>query len=147
MTCVTADNELPRSIMVLSRVSKEENNQIPQIESGNPVQSQSSVQRDDFLLLLNCVKLKFDSNTSNLLEQMYDFQKCTQCSSRSGFRIFKIYREVRVLKQSQSALFSSMTNIAISFVFTCVMYVRYQSIQAFVKGFGPFLNRPCKFIH
>ena len=30
-----------------------------------------------FWILLNCVKLKFVSCTSNLLEQMYDFQKCT----------------------------------------------------------------------
>ena len=30
-----------------------------------------------FLILLNCVNLKFVSYTSNLLEQMYDFQKRT----------------------------------------------------------------------
>ena len=30
-----------------------------------------------FRILLNCVKLKFVSSTSNLLEQTYDFQKCT----------------------------------------------------------------------
>ena len=30
-----------------------------------------------FLNLLNCAKLKFVSYTSNLLEQTYDFQKCT----------------------------------------------------------------------
>ena len=30
-----------------------------------------------YLTLLNCVKLKFVSYTSNLLEQMYDFQQCT----------------------------------------------------------------------
>ena len=30
-----------------------------------------------FLILLNCAKLKFVSYTSNLLEQMYDFQKRT----------------------------------------------------------------------
>ena len=30
-----------------------------------------------FLILLNCAKLKFVSYTSNLSEQMYDFQKCT----------------------------------------------------------------------
>ena len=29
-----------------------------------------------FLILLNCVKLKFVSYTSNLLEQLYDFQRC-----------------------------------------------------------------------
>ena len=37
-----------RSFGGLNRVSKDSTNQIPQIESGNPVQSQSSVQRDDF---------------------------------------------------------------------------------------------------
>ena len=39
--------------------------------------------------------------------------KNAQCSSRSGFRIFKISREVRVLKPSQSALFSSITHMTI----------------------------------
>ena len=34
-------------------------------------------------------------------------------------------------KQSQPALFSSITDITILFVFTCVMNVRYQPIQAF----------------
>ena len=38
-----------------------------------------SIQRPKrwFRILLNCVKLKFVSYTSNLLEQMYDFRKCT----------------------------------------------------------------------
>ena len=38
-----------------------------------------SIQRPKrwFRILLNCVKLKIVSHTSNLLEQMYDFQKCT----------------------------------------------------------------------
>ena len=33
------------------------------------------------------------------------------------------------------------------FVFTCVMNVRYQSMQAFVTSIGPFCNRSCKLIH
>ena len=37
-----------------------------------------------------------------------------QCSSRSGFRIFKISCEVRVLKQSQPALFSSLSSLPIA---------------------------------
>ena len=36
-----------------------------------------------------------------------------QCSSRSGLRIFKISRKVRVLKQSQSALLSSIAHMTI----------------------------------
>ena len=64
-----------------------------------------------------------------------------------GFRIFKISREVRIYKQSQSALFFSITHIAMLFVFTYVMNVWNQSIQAFVTGFGPFCDRSCKFVH
>ena len=66
--------------------------------------------------------------------------KNAQCSSRSGFWIFKISRKVRILKQSQSALFGSVTHMTILFVFTCVMSVRYQSIQAFVTSV--FWTRP-----
>ena len=33
--------------------------------------------RKRFVILLNCAKLKFVSSTSNWLEQMYDFHKCT----------------------------------------------------------------------
>ena len=55
-----------------------------------------------------------------------------QCSSRSGFRIFKISREVRVLKQSQSVLFSSITQMIKLFVFTCVMNVKLWSISRWI---------------
>ena len=65
--------------------------------------------------------------------------KNAQCSSRSGFWILKISREVRILKQSQSALFGSISHMKTLFVFTCVMNVWNQSIQAFVTGSGPFL--------
>ena len=61
--------------------------------------------------------------------------KNAQCSSRNGFWIFEISREVRVLKQSQSALFSSISHMTILFVFTCMMNVWNQSIQAFVTCF------------
>ena len=70
-----------------------------------------------------------------------------QCSSRSGVRIFKISREVRVLKQSQSALFSSITHITILCVFTGMMNVSNQSIQALVTGLGPFWDGSSKFVH
>ena len=45
---VTIENGLPRSTRSLSCISKDKNNQIPQTKSGNTVQPQSSVQRDDF---------------------------------------------------------------------------------------------------
>ena len=97
-----------------------------------------------FLILLNCAKMKFASPT--------DRNKCmtsknAQCSSRSGFRIFKIFCKIGVLKQSQPALFSCITHKTILFVFTCVMDVRYQTIQAFVTGLGPSCDRSCKFVH
>ena len=113
-------NGLHRSIMVLSRVSKNKNNRIPinQEQESRLI----SIQRPKrwFRILLNCVKLKFVSYTSNLLEQMYDFQKRTE-SSRSGFRVLKISCKIGVLKRSQSALICSVTHIAILFVFTGVM--------------------------
>ena len=49
--------------------------------------------------------------------------KNAQCSLRSGFRIFKISRKVRVLKQSQSALFGSITYMTVLFVFTRMMNI------------------------
>ena len=40
------------------------------------------------------------------------------------FWVFKISRKIRILKQSQSALFSSIAHMTILFVFTCMMNVR-----------------------
>ena len=42
------DNQSPRSLCSLRHVSQNRNNQIQHIESGNPVQFQSCIQRDDF---------------------------------------------------------------------------------------------------
>ena len=80
--------------------------------TGNPIQSQSSVQRDDFRF---CWTVR---NSSLFLAHPTYRNKCTtseyaQCSSRSGFWIFKISRKVRVLKQSQSALLSSISHMTI----------------------------------
>ena len=70
-----------------------------------------------------------------------------QCSTWSRFWVLKISREVRVLKQSQPALFCSITHITILLKFTCMMSIWNQSIQAFVTSSGPFRNRSCKFVH
>ena len=104
-----------------------------------------SIQRPKrwFRILLNCVTLKFVFYTSNLSEQMYDFQKRTMCSSRSRFCVLKISCKIGVLKQSQSAFFCRITHIPNLFVFTCVMNVWNQTMQAFC----PFCNRSCKFVH
>ena len=69
-----------------------------------------------------------------------------QCSTRSRFRVHKISRKIGVLKQSQPALFCSITRIKILFVFTCVMDVIYETMQSFITGSGPFRDRSCKFI-
>ena len=50
-----------------------------------------------------------------------------QCSTWCRFWVLKISREIRVLKQSQSALFSSITHMTILSVFTCVMNMWNQS--------------------
>ena len=55
--------------------------------------------------------------------------------------------KIRVLTQSQPALFLSITHLTILCVFTCVMNVGNQEIQAFVTGSGPFRNRSCTIVH
>ena len=73
--------------------------------------------------------------------------KNAQCSSRSGFWIFKVSREVRVLKLSQSALFASISHMTILFVSTRVMNLWNQSIQACVTNLGPFCDGSCELTH
>ena len=68
-----SDKRSLRSLCGLSRVSKNRNNQIPQLERSNL----NPASKEMFLILLNCAKLKFVSYTSNWLEQMYDFQNRT----------------------------------------------------------------------
>ena len=141
-----SDNKSHRSLCSLSHVSKNRNNQIPQFESKKPVQSQSSVQRDNFRF---CWAVR--NGRLFLAHPTYWNKGMTsrnaQCSSRSGFWILKNSRRMRVLKQSQSTLSCSITHITILFLFTCMMNVRNQSIQAFVISFGPFCNRSYKFVH
>ena len=83
--------------------------------------------KNRFLILLNCVKLKFVSCTSNLLEQMHDFQKRHNVPPEVDFESSESPAKSES-GQSQPALFSSITNITILFVFTCVMDVRYRTI-------------------
>ena len=84
-----------------------------------------------FLILLNCAKLKFVSYTSNRLEQTYASENA-QRSTWCRFWILKISCKIGVLKQSQSALFRSVSHMTILFVFTCVMNVGDQTRQSFV---------------
>ena len=70
-----------------------------------------------------------------------------QCSSWCGFWIFKISRKIRVLKQSQSALFRSITHMTILSVFTCVMNVWNQTSLSFVASSCPSGDWSCQFVH
>ena len=69
MIFVTVHNGLHRSIRSQNCISNDKNNQIPQIESGNPVQSQPASKE----MISDSVE-KSVSYTSNLLEQMYDYR-------------------------------------------------------------------------
>ena len=58
-----------------------------------------------------------------------------------------ISREIRVLEQSQSALFSSIPHMTTLFEFTRVMNVRDETCQAFVPSSGPLGDGTYKFVH
>ena len=109
---------------VLIRVSKNCNDQISKVKSGNTIQPQSCIQGNDFWF---CWAVR---NWSLFLAHPTSWYKCltsknAQCFTRSRFWVLKISRKIGVLKQSQPALFGSITHMTILFVFTCAMDVRY----------------------
>ena len=74
--------------------------------------------------------------------------KNAQCSTWCIFWILKISCKIGVLKESQSALFSSITHTTILLlVFTCMMNVGDQTSQASVTSSCPLRDRSCKFLH
>ena len=131
----------------LSHVSKNWNNQILQVESRQPIRS------------LNPASKEMTSDSAELCETENLFlthptyrNKCmtsknAQLSSRSGFWVLRSPAISESWNSPGLHCLGSITHITILFVFTCVMNVRYQSIQAFVTGFGPFCNRSRKFVH
>ena len=132
---VIVDNGSPRSFRSLSHASKgKQSDPINREQESRLI----SIQRPKrwFQILLKCVKLKFVSYTSNLLEQMYDFQKCTMF-------LQKWISNLQDLPQNRSLetvpVCIVLHHITILFVFTCVMNTWYQSIQAFDTGFGRFV--------
>ena len=135
------------SLITLRRVSvkRTADDQIPEIKCGFSVQPQSCIQRNDFSF---CWTVR---NWSLFLTHPTDWNKCmtsetAQCSTWCRFWILKISCKIGVLKQSQSALFCSVSHLTMMFVITCVMDVRYQTTQSFVTRFGPFCDRTCKFV-
>ena len=73
-------------LITLIRVSvKNCADKISEIKCGYTVHPQSCVEGNDFLILLNCEKLKFVSRTSNLLEQTYDSQKTHSAPTEVDF--------------------------------------------------------------
>ena len=122
------------------------NNQIPEIKGGTSIHSQTCIKRNNFRF---CWTVR---NSSLFLAHPTYWNKCmasknAQCSSRSGFWVLKVSCKIGVLKQSQSALLCSISHMTILFVFTCMMNIWNQSIQAFVTGLGPFCDWSCKFVH
>ena len=112
--------------ITLIRVSKNNDDQIPSIKCGYTIQPQSCIQRNDFRF---CWTVR---NWSLFLTHPTYRNECmtsknAQCSTRSGFWIFKISCKIGVLKQSQPALLGSITHINILFVLTYVMDARYQT--------------------
>ena len=91
-------------------------------------------------ILLNCVRLQFDSCTT----KMYDVQKRTMFFQKW---ISNLQDLLRIQSPWQSALFCSITHMTIFFVFTRVMNIWNQSIQAFVTSFGPFCYGSCELIY
>ena len=71
----------------------------------------------------------------------------TQDPSWCWFWVFKVFCKIRVLKQPKSALLCCVSHTTILSVFTCVMNIRHQSIQAFVTRFRPFCQSTCKLVH
>ena len=96
------------------------NTQIPKIKSENSHPCVDLHREKLFQLPSNCLKLKFVSCTSNLLEQTYGLPKTHNVPPRSGFRIFKISRRSQSLE--------SITHMTTLFVLTCVMNVRDQHV-------------------
>ena len=98
-----------------------------------------------FLILLNCEKKLFVSCTSNLLEQMYDFQKTHYVPPGVDFE------SSRPPAKSESWNSPNLHCLAVLPTWQCCLHshvslnVRYQSIQAFVNNFGPFCDWSCKF--
>ena len=74
-----------------------------------------------------------------LWEQMYDCRN-TQHALRGRFRIFKISCKVRILEQSQSAFLCSISNMTRLLIIARVVDIRYQTSQASVTSFCPFVT-------
>ena len=138
-------HRLPRSIWNTRNVQEQRQLDPIVTERANHPISALSPKRW-FQILLNCEKQQFVSCTSNLLEQMYGLPKCTMFLQKWILSL-QDFREVRVLKQSQSVSFGSISHMTILFVFTSLMKIWNQSIQAFVTGFSPFCDGTCELIY
>ena len=101
-------NRSPRSVWSLSHASKNRNNQIPLFQSKQPVQSQFSVRRDDFRFCRTVRNGSLFLLHIQLIRTNVWLPKMHNVPPEVGFVIFKNSHKVRVLKQSQSALFDNI---------------------------------------
>ena len=130
---ITANNGSLRSIMVVSRVSKHRKQSDPTKRERESRLISILRPKRWFLILLNCVKTEVCFLHIQLIgTNVWLPKKNTKCSTRSRFWVLKISCKIGVSKKSQSALFLQYYQHYSTF-FTCVMNVRYQSIQTFVN--------------
>ena len=101
--------------------------QIPWIKCGFSIQPQLCIQGNDFWFCWTVRKLKFVSYTSNWFGTNLWLPKMHNVPPDVDFESSWSPCKIGVLKQSQSALFGSVSHMAILFVFTCVMNVRDQT--------------------
>ena len=94
------------------------NNQIPEIKCGNSVHALACIERNNFrfrwIVWHTCLFLAQPAHRNKCVASKY-----AQCSTWGRFWIFKIFHEVRVLKQSQTvfwAVFPTWQQCLYSFV-------------------------------
>ena len=99
--------------------------------------------RENFQLLLSCVRPKSVSCTSNFLVQMFDFHKYTR-------HLLMLILNLLDLLQNHSLEAVLICNVVLITklpAFTCVMNVWDQTCLTFVTSFCRFRYRTSKFVH
>ena len=116
------------------------NNQIPEIESGNTIHAQTSIQRNDFRFSRTVRKGSL-FQTHPTCGNECSTSEDTQIFPRCWFRIYKVPSKVWDLEQSHSTMLCSITHLAILSVIALILNVRDQTNQAFFTSSCPFLWR------
>ena len=86
------------------------------------------------------MKLKFVSYTSNLLEQMYDFQKCTMFLQKWILSPQDLLQNRSLETVPACIVLQYYPHSNAVCIHMCDECIGNQSIQALVTNFGPFCN-------